>query len=60
MVTLDGSGRSTGKVIGETRASGRIHDGSLAWTVRFGVTDRSSKGRIAPDTIFSVQSTSKN
>jgi CubicO group peptidase (beta-lactamase class C family) len=37
-----------------------IHDGQLAWTEGFGVTDRSSNRRIASDTIFSIQSTSKN
>jgi CubicO group peptidase (beta-lactamase class C family) len=37
-----------------------IHDGQLAWTEGFGVTARRSKRRIAPDTIFSIQSTSKN
>jgi CubicO group peptidase (beta-lactamase class C family) len=37
-----------------------IHDGQLAWTEGFGVADRRSKRRIAPDTMFSIQSTSKN
>jgi CubicO group peptidase (beta-lactamase class C family) len=37
-----------------------IHDGQLAWTEGFGVTDRRTKRQIAPDTIFSIQSTSKN
>jgi CubicO group peptidase (beta-lactamase class C family) len=36
-----------------------IHDGQPAWTEGFGLTDRRSKRRIAPDTIFSIQSTSK-
>ena len=37
-----------------------IHEGQLAWTEGFGVAERRSKRRIAPDTIFSIQSTSKN
>jgi CubicO group peptidase (beta-lactamase class C family) len=37
-----------------------IHDWDLAWTEGFGVSDRHSKRRIEPDTIFSIQSTSKN
>ncbi len=37
-----------------------IHDGELAWTEGFGVTDRGSGRSIASDTIFSIQSTSKN
>jgi CubicO group peptidase (beta-lactamase class C family) len=37
-----------------------IHDGEPVWTEGFGVTDRRSERRIAPDTIFSIQSTSKN
>lgn len=37
-----------------------IHDGQLAWTEGFGVTERRSGHAIASDTIFSIQSTSKN
>lgn len=37
-----------------------IRDGKLAWIEGFGVTDRRSNRRIADDTIFSIQSTSKN
>lgn len=37
-----------------------VHDGQVRWTEGFGVTDRRSQRPIAPDTIFSIQSTSKN
>ena len=37
-----------------------IHDGKPAWIEGFGVTDRRSNRRVADDTIFSIQSTSKN
>lgn len=37
-----------------------IHDGHVAWTEGFGVTDRRSRRRIQQNTIFSIQSTSKN
>ena len=37
-----------------------IADGKLAWMEGFGVTDRNTQRRIAHDTIFSIQSTSKN
>jgi CubicO group peptidase (beta-lactamase class C family) len=37
-----------------------VHDGKLAWLEGFGVTDKQSKRAIAPNTIFSIQSVSKN
>jgi CubicO group peptidase (beta-lactamase class C family) len=37
-----------------------IHDGKPAWIEGFGVTDGTSKRAINPDTIFSIQSTSKH
>src|SRR5687768_12209556 len=37
-----------------------IADGKLAWMEGFGVTDRNTQRGIAHDTIFSIQSTSKN
>jgi CubicO group peptidase (beta-lactamase class C family) len=37
-----------------------IHDGRVVWTEGFGVTDRRSQRRVGADTIFSIQSTSKN
>jgi CubicO group peptidase (beta-lactamase class C family) len=37
-----------------------IHDGKPAWIEGFGVTDRRSNAQVATDTIFSIQSTSKN
>jgi CubicO group peptidase (beta-lactamase class C family) len=36
-----------------------IHEGK-AWIEGFGVTDRGSNRRVSTDTIFSIQSTSKN
>jgi CubicO group peptidase (beta-lactamase class C family) len=35
-------------------------DAGTAWIEGFGVTDRGSNRRISPDTMFSIQSTSKN
>jgi CubicO group peptidase (beta-lactamase class C family) len=37
-----------------------IHDGKPSWVEGFGVTDRQSNQRVAENTIFSIQSTSKN
>lgn len=37
-----------------------VHEGKLAWLEGFGVTDRKSKRAVAPDTIFGIQSVSKN
>lgn len=37
-----------------------VHDGRLAWLEAFGVTDTLSKRAVNPNTIFSIQSTSKN
>ena len=37
-----------------------IHDGEPVWIEGFGVTDRISNRPVKPDTIFSIQSTSKH
>jgi CubicO group peptidase (beta-lactamase class C family) len=37
-----------------------VHDGKPVWIEGFGVTDRRSKRPVSTDTIFSIQSTSKN
>ena len=37
-----------------------IRDGKPAWVEGLGVTDRGSKHPVSVDTIFSIQSTSKN
>ncbi|HTE39929.1 MAG TPA: serine hydrolase domain-containing protein [Steroidobacteraceae bacterium] len=37
-----------------------VRDGKVVWVEGFGVTDRNSKRRVGTDTIFSIQSTSKN
>jgi CubicO group peptidase (beta-lactamase class C family) len=37
-----------------------VHDGKLAWLEAFGVTDKHSNRAVDPNTIFSIQSTSKN
>ncbi|MBB6093974.1 CubicO group peptidase (beta-lactamase class C family) [Povalibacter uvarum] len=37
-----------------------IHDGMPIWTEGFGVTDRNAGRSVGSDTIFSIQSTSKN
>ncbi len=49
---------SRGKV--EGAAICFIHEGTPVWVEGFGVTDRPSGRPVAPDTIFSIQSTSKN
>ncbi len=41
-------------------AVGLIHDGRPIWIEGFGVTDHKSKRRVGTNTIFSIQSTSKN
>lgn len=37
-----------------------IYQGKPAWVEGFGITDGKSRRRVGPDTIFSIQSTSKN
>lgn len=37
-----------------------VHDGKPVWIEGFGVTDHRSRRRVGVDTIFSIQSTSKN
>lgn len=37
-----------------------VYDGKPVWIEGFGVTDRKSERRVSMDTIFSIQSTSKN